>query len=108
MTIREDIAKVREMSFAHALANKRWVYDLDETTPDPTNDQRPGAEPRYLVIIAVENQPGYYSMAGDPAKLQVPWYWTKTVVAKMNRERGYSEMDAIKIVLSAINAQNRR
>jgi hypothetical protein len=84
---------INEPNVADLLATKRWVYNCDETEPHPTD------RTRFQVSVVIEGISGHYPTGTDRQK---PWFWTKDVCKARNAERGFSEPQALKIVLSSM------
>jgi hypothetical protein len=79
---------------------KRQCYWIEQTQSDPHG---------FIPSVVTENEPGHTPLRGDPATLQAPWYWGKTLdeaeatCDRMNRERfGLSPREANEIVLSSM------
>lgn len=89
----------------NVLEGKTWAFAVIESSKD---------ENGYIPIIVVKDEAGYYSLEGDPTKLQQPWYWGKTmeeakeICRKENEKIGLTEHDAEKIFWSSMRASFSR
>lgn len=90
----------------HLLEKKRWVYFLDTTMAAPDDNMRPSAPKQFRVCIVIEGEPGFYP-TGDRSKQQEPWFWTEAQCEEENEKRGFSKLDAAKIVASSMAVQMR-
>ena len=86
-----------------SLKDKKWVYWLDLTKPDPDNKE--GETRCYRVSIVVENDPGHYPTGGED---KLPWYWDEDTCKEKNKELGFNPLEAYDIVSSSMAAQHRQ
>lgn len=84
------------------LSGKRFVYYIPGyQAPDPKRG--------YIPAIVLEDEPGYWLMTGDPAKLHESWYWgdlatARKIAADRNAKMGYSDTDVARIILASMAA----
>jgi len=78
------------MTVEELMRNRRWCYCLDETQPDPLSEA-------FRVSLVIEEELGHFPLGAD-----IPWYWTKETCKARNAALGYSEEDALNIVLSSM------
>lgn len=102
-----------------AEAAARVTVDVQSPATAPRRCYWIPAEPwkdtgKWVPSIIVEDEPGHSPLAGDPAKLQTPWYWgttyaeAKATADRMNLEDfGITETDMAAILLSSLRAQRR-
>lgn len=87
------------LTFGELLASRRWCYVIPAGA---------GTERGYIPSIAIEGVPGHFPMAGDPEKLQAPWYWGKSydeacrVAEHANERRKIGPREAAVIVASTM------
>lgn len=83
-----------------------WCYWIPE-------DQDPTVHGGFVPSVVIRGEAGHRPMTGDPAKLQTPWVWGKTLEAaravarEVNARMGIDEVKALRIVDSSIAAQIR-
>jgi hypothetical protein len=95
-----------DFSAAEAIARGRpWAYWIDA---EPWKDTG-----KWVPSVIVQDVAGHTPMAGDPARLQQPWFWgdsypeAQAVCTRVNLERGVTEADMVAILFSSLRAQRR-
>ena len=85
-----------------ASQDEEWVFWISET-------QKPHPEYGYIPSKVTRNKPGHQPFAGDPKKMQTPWYWgtletARKTAADKNKAMGYTEDQVMEIVDSSLCA----
>lgn len=75
---------------AQIIAEREWVYWLDESDSQPTGPHDP---PIYRVYVVVAKERERYPVTTGIAK-----YWSQEFCEEMNRRRGYTPEDAMRVV----------
>lgn len=83
------------------MSNRRWVYMVDQSEPDPHNEAN--SPRRYRVSIVIEGVAGHFPM-GDPKKKQSPWWWTESVCERQNADRGFNAEQVWDVISSSMAA----
>jgi hypothetical protein len=95
---------IYDISAAEAIAQGRaWAYWIDARPYKDTG--------KWVPSVIVEGVAGHTPMAGDPAKLQQPWFWgdsypeAQATCREVNAELGITEEEALRILMSSMRAQ---
>lgn len=89
------------------LHGKKYCFMIPE-------DQDPTQYGGYVPAVVIKGESGFYPLTGDPAQLQLPWVWGKTlaeaqaIADQYNAKRGLSALEVAAIITSSMRAPNGR
>jgi hypothetical protein len=92
---------------AQIIAEREWVYWLDQRDSSPTGPNDP---PIYRVCVVVANESGVFPVGRDPVpevdyygpRLDGGLYWSEEYCEETNRRRGYTPENCMRVVNSSM------
>jgi hypothetical protein len=94
-------------SISELMKTSRWCYWLDQSHPDPDNDD--SSPPRFRVSVVFESEPGHFPTGGGESyRRKAPWYWDERTCDDANAKLGMTPKQAFAIVLASMRMRRHR